>query len=173
MDASPRIDLQRVTTEFVEDEDRIRLSGELAPDETRVLWLTQRLAQRLVPHLCQWLEKQTAAGAPVEVVQGFAQQAALASLERQEAVKTGADTEAALVRSVDLTFTESAVYLLFKTEAEGPVVARIGFNAKPLRQWLGILLAQYRRGQWPLAAWPDWMTEARVPAAASQTAVLH
>lgn len=173
MDANARIDLQRVTTEFVEDEDRIRLSGELAPGETLVLWVTQRLAQRLVPHLCQWLEKQTAAGAPVEVVQGFAQQAALAALERQEAVRVEPGTQDRLVRSVDLTFTESAVYLLFKTEVEGPVAARVGFNAKPLRQWLGILLAQYRRGQWPLSAWPDWMTETRAPAVASQTAVLH
>ena len=40
--------LQRCTTEYVECEDRIRLAGELASGATVVLWLTQRLMNRLI-----------------------------------------------------------------------------------------------------------------------------
>ena len=50
--------LQRITTEYSETEDRIRLSGELAAGEVMILWLTQRLFNHLVYHLCGWLEKQ-------------------------------------------------------------------------------------------------------------------
>ena len=50
-------ELQRITTEFVDAEDRIRLAGEDAAGEAVVLWLTQRLLNRLVAHLCDWLEQ--------------------------------------------------------------------------------------------------------------------
>ena len=74
--------LERCTTEYAEDEDRLRLSAELANGNTVVLWLTQRLLNRLVPHLVQWLEKQTAGVAAISSVQartsnamqGFAQE---------------------------------------------------------------------------------------------------
>ena len=43
--------LQRVTTAYLENEDRLRLTGELADGDTVVCWLTQRLLNRLVPGL--------------------------------------------------------------------------------------------------------------------------
>lgn len=39
--------LQRITTEYIEAEDRIRLAGE-AGEKTMVLWLTQRFLNRLI-----------------------------------------------------------------------------------------------------------------------------
>lgn len=39
--------LQRATTEYVEEEDRICLSGELATGDTMTLWLTRRILDRL------------------------------------------------------------------------------------------------------------------------------
>ena len=38
--------LQRVTTAYVADEDRLRLTGELSDGDAVVLWLTQRLLNR-------------------------------------------------------------------------------------------------------------------------------
>lgn len=64
-------ELQRFTTEYVEIEDRIRLAGETAPGHTVVLWLTQRLLARLLPHLLQWLEQQTGATIRGDILQGF------------------------------------------------------------------------------------------------------
>ena len=51
------LELQRLTTEYVDAEDRMRLTGEIRPGETLVLWLSQRLLMRLLPHLFLWLEK--------------------------------------------------------------------------------------------------------------------
>lgn len=50
--------LQRVTTAYLENEDRLRLTGKLADGDIVVLWLTQRLLSRLVPHLTTWLARQ-------------------------------------------------------------------------------------------------------------------
>ena len=75
--------LKRLTTEYVDVEDRIRLTGELEDSETVVLWLTQRLLTKLLPHLLDLLQKQTAAAVgstaesvQTEMVQTFSQQAA-------------------------------------------------------------------------------------------------
>lgn len=153
--------LQRVTTEYVDTEDRLRLSGELPGGQTQVLWLTQRLAQRLVPHLCGWLEQQTADGAPMELVQEFAQQAAQASLEPQARVQAEAGAQSWLVQAVDVSIGEGALTLLFKPGMAGAPVSCLTLPSDSLRQWLGIMLAQYQLAQWPLEIWPDWMIGAR------------
>lgn len=153
--------LQRVTTEYVDTEDRLRLSGELPGGQTQVLWLTQRLIERLVPHLCGWLEQQTAAGAPMDLVQEFAQQAAQARLEPQARVQAQAGAQSWLVQAIDLTIGEGAITLLFKPEISGAAVSRLTLPAEAMRQWLAIVLAQYQLAQWPLQAWPDWMIGAR------------
>ena len=49
--------LKKVTAEFIQTEDRIRLSALTADDKTLALWLTQRLLSRLITHLAKWLEK--------------------------------------------------------------------------------------------------------------------
>ena len=51
--------LRRITTEYIEIEDRLRISGEIADAEAVVIWLTQRLLLRLLPLLLQWLDQQT------------------------------------------------------------------------------------------------------------------
>ena len=39
-------------------------------------------------------------------------------------------------------------------------------TATALRQWLGIIYAQYRKAEWPTSVWPQWMEEASRPATA-------
>ena len=48
-------ELCRVTSQYVDFEDRIRLTGELTDGQQVVLWLTRRLTERMVPHLVKWL----------------------------------------------------------------------------------------------------------------------
>jgi hypothetical protein len=67
--------------------------------QTLCLWLTQRLINRLVPHLCEGLEKQTSASATkgreqplrAHVGQSFAQQRTRAALRRQAPVVASGD----------------------------------------------------------------------------------
>ena len=92
-------ELQRITTTYVDVEDRLRLTGVLANGTVVQLWLTQRLLGRLVPPLTSWLVRNALLGAEhalpgaapaakvaladQEMVQGFAQQSAWAQLKPQ------------------------------------------------------------------------------------------
>ena len=48
--------LQKVTSEFIETEDRIRLSALTTEDKAVAFWMTQRLLIRLVTHLSKQIE---------------------------------------------------------------------------------------------------------------------
>lgn len=171
------MDLQRITTQFIEVEDRIRLTGQVGEGQTVVLWLTQRLLQRLVPHLCQWLEKQI----PVkpqepplraQVQQSFAQQKARAEIERQAPVRAEAVSLAWLVCSVDLKSGPLGARLVFKGGNDAERVT-LGLSPKSLRQWLGILHDQYRAASWSSTIWPVWMEESRPARGSAPVTVLH
>jgi hypothetical protein len=170
--------LQRFTTEYIEREDRIRLTGELAQGDTVVLWLTQRLLSRLVPHLTAWLSQQLAPASRIptvqaahqDIVQGFAQQAARAQLAPEPPVRASSARAGWRVDSVDIAQRDGAVVLTFKGEDEAHAVLPLA--AQPLRQWLGIVFEQCQRGEWPTTVWPAWM-EAALPQAAPNPAALH
>ena len=162
---------QRITIEYVEAEDRIRLACE-AGEKTLVLWLTQRLMNRLIPHLCQWLDQRVGASLLTEVKQEFAQQKARAQLAPQPPVRADAETHGVLVHSVDLKSSRASMGLQFK-EANGNVIASLQLQPKPLRQWLNIVYDQCLHAGWPASVWPAWVAEAKPPATASRAAVLH
>ncbi len=162
-------DLQRITTEYIEAEDRIRLTGAREAGATEVLWLTQRLLTRVINNLLQWLEQQSTVAAPdalkdgeaAQLVQGFAQQAASAELRLQKPVRSRGDEQAWIVNSVDITRSPQAVKLNFKG-ANGELAA-LTLEARQLRQWLAIIHQLWRVAQWPPAIWPRWMQESNVP----------
>ncbi len=157
--------LQRITTQYSPGEDRLRLAGEVAPGQVQVLWLTQRLLGRVVPHLLQWLEQTTPGsvqggqtGYHVDAVQGFAQQAARAQLRLQPPVLSRSDSRQWLVGTVDVTAGPHNMALLFKGTA-APEQAQLSLSPQALHQWLGILHDQYRAAHWPMLLWPEWMTQ--------------
>lgn len=161
--------LQRITTEYIDLEDRVRLSGETDNATTVVVWLTQRMLERLLPALLQWLERQSADIPRAEMLQGFAQQAAEAGLTPQPPVRAGADSMAWLVLSVDVTQTEQAVSLIFRG-VEGQDIS-LALAANPLRQWLAIVHDAYFKAGWSLAVWPEWVRARPLPTL--QQVVLH
>ena len=149
-------DLKRITTQFIENEDRIRLSGEVGANQTVTLWLTQRLMSRLVTNLVAWLDTQTLTNVRPEVLQEFAQVAAQARLTPQAPVLKGALDVAWLVVSVDVTSNQHVMQLAFKGTLPAELT-KLNLNSTQLRQWLGIVLSQYRLAQWTLDCWPEWM----------------
>ncbi|TCO71857.1 hypothetical protein [Chromatocurvus halotolerans] len=156
---------ERCTTEYIEAQDRLRLSAQLANGDTVVLWLTQRLLNRLVPHLIAWLERQTAGVSTIpsvratqtEAIQGFAQQAAGAQMKGELPVQAQSALTSWLVDVVDVAPGEDAVVLTFKSEQTRQAAVKL--PAQQLRQWLGIVYRQYQRGEWPTAVWPEWVKE--------------
>lgn len=150
-------ELQRLTTEYIEAEDRMRLTGEIRPGETLVLWLNQRLLLRLLPHLFLWLEKQGGGVFPAEIEQSFEQAAATRDLGAEAPVQGASDSKSWLVEAVDMTAGDQALRLSFRREDEEPVSLTLA--ALHLRQWLKILHIVWKSAEWPGNVWPEWMRE--------------
>lgn len=174
--------LHRISTQYDPDEDRIRLTGTDDGGQTLVLWLTQRLLNRLMPHLCEGLEKMAAQpGKPssaagqdlrAHMEQSFAQQKAKAELPRQQPVVPVADAAQWRVDTVDVKHGASGVRIVLKRAAEGHQ-ATLTLPTPVLRQWLGIVFEQYRRAGWSAQVWPAWMEEAAAPAPKAVPGALH
>ena len=122
------IHLQRITTEYVDTEDRIRLSGDVEGDVSIVLWLTQRLLAQLITHLLNLIEKKSldvttidsANQAPASsLMQGFAQQAAQAELAPEVPVQAPNSAQSWLILEVDFSLSPGGamVCLLYTSDA--------------------------------------------------------
>ena len=185
--------LQRMTTDYIAHEDRIRITGACADGGVVVLWLTQRLLGRLVPPLCRWLEGAAHPGLPAspaqrmgaavaqQAVQGFAQALARAQLSPQAPVPAERAAQQFVVDSVQLTSHAQAVRLVFMPAADvDAAVAAVAdeviltLSQQLLRQWLGVVHAQCRLAAWPDGVWPAWVQQAHPSApAGARGATLH
>ncbi len=161
---APVLTLTRLTTDFVEDEDRIRITAETADGQTVVLWFTQRLLLRLVPQLVKWLEPNAPAQPDAQHLaqQGFAQDAARAGLRAEPPVAARAAGLQTRVDAVDVTQSPAALQLVFRGP-DLPQGARLTMAPQPLRQWLAILYDRWIRAQWPLQVWPAWISGVQAP----------
>ncbi|MDP1931968.1 MAG: hypothetical protein Q8L60_10975 [Gammaproteobacteria bacterium] len=148
-------ELKRITTEYIDMEDRMRLTGETEDGNAIVLWLTAKLLQRLLPHLFKWLEQQADKAMPATIVQSFAQQAAKAGMAPEPPVKQQEDTPSWLVHAVDVNHEKGFLQLTFR--APGQEQQRLQLPTQQLRQWLSITQMQWLRAGWPKDLWPDWM----------------
>jgi len=171
--------LQRITTEYIESEDRIRLTAITDAEETLILWTTQRLLIRLVAHFLGWLEKEapevarsSAIGTgATSALQGMAQQSAVANLQEQSAVTANSDSAALLVKEIDIKMSEETVLLVFKCD-DGRK-AELSFTVQQLRQWLGMIHQLWRKAEWPVSIWPDWMDDKQQPDSVSADSPVH
>lgn len=159
------LELHRLTSEYIEGEDRFRLTGEDQSGNALCLWLTQRLALRMISHLVDLIAK----GSPEalqnptqdsdanDLLQSFAQEAASSNLEPQPAVDSSKATQSLLVMEVDISRSaEGAVGFVFKN---GDAKVALGFEPQQLRQWLTIMHAQWVAAQWPVQIWPQWIAK--------------
>ena len=181
--------LTRVTTQYDQDQDRIRLAGETTAGQVQQLWLTQRLLLRLLPGLWQWLQQLPQDGVAADAIaasatadpqrhqalQEFAQQQASASLQRLEPVVDAGLNPPWLVRSAQVQSSHQLLKLqLFsasdvdKASEPGNRTAVISMNPTQLRQWLGILHQELCRGEWPTTQWPQWISPAQPAPASAQ-----
>lgn len=159
------LELNRLTSEYIEAEDRFLLTGEDQDSNALCLWLTQRLALRIISHLVSELSSHSpeALQNPShdddanKLLQETAQQEAQADLAPQEAVTSTSATPALLIQEVDINrATNGTVGFVFKDNAAKKVA--LGFEPQQLRQWLAILHQQWRVAQWPATVWPQWIS---------------
>ena len=148
------MDLIRITTQYVDIEDRIVLLGESLGGQREEFLLTQRLLIRMLPVLTVWLVKSEGVTA-AQALNSFKQGSALTSLNNSPPVPHDLNAQRSLVQSVDISYGEDQTRLRFRSNAQDGYVLTL--SKDQLRQWLGILYSAFVQADWPLASWPDWI----------------
>ena len=144
------LELKRVTTTYVDTEDRLRLVGETDSGEHHTLWLTQRLVGRLVDRILQWLPQER------EEIQEITQQFAQAKHEPEPPVIADPACMSWLVKEITLVPAQGTLGLVFKSMDSGQQTVVVEFNEVCLRQWLNIIFKQHQHAQWVGTDWPAW-----------------
>jgi hypothetical protein len=167
--------LRRLTTEYVDIEDRIRISGQTPEDGRLVIWLTHRLAVRAIPKLLGWLESgkertatstRSSTTGSLEVkreMQSFAQAAAVAGLKPLKPITAQSDAHSWVIVAVDIKATDNRLNMTFRSAQEQ--AASVRFDATMLRQWLSIVHRAWSTAGWPPPIWPDWIGQDHSPPA--------
>jgi len=159
------IKLQKITSEFIDEEDRVRVTGISEDRETIVFWLTQRLLSRLIVQFVIWLDKASPEFSESKTfsprsrtdIQGFVQQTASQSLKKEDAVIANVSSESFLVKEVDVKLNKESVLLTFRDGNK--LSAQLIFSVQHLRQWLSIIYNLWQKANWPLEIWPNWITK--------------
>lgn len=120
------------------------------------MWLTQRIANRLVEALVKRVEPEHSDTTYVEVMSAISQRQAEATREPSAPVKVASPDYEWLVAKIDLALPRSGVVLTFSDAVDQ--TARISMNNQLVRQWLSILRTNYIVAGWDTREWPEWIT---------------
>ncbi len=180
--------LQRITSEYVATEDRFRLSGTTDKGGAVSYWVTQRLLLRLLNFLLDWLathreelERQAAremlgpmvtrptpARLPSQALGAGDDPPAVAG---ETAGETGSEpgnpeggeqaVEAELLFEADIRIAATRITLVFKPRNSEH--AQLSLQLDEAWQWVAILHTLWKRAEWNLAVWPDWIEQVKAP----------
>ncbi len=181
--------LQRITSEYVATEDRFRLSGITDKGGEVSYWVTQRLLLRLLDFLLDWLEthreeleRQVATDMLGPIVAKAVKRSARAGEKdvRAEAGKkaseAGATPEdkaatAELLFEADIRVAATRITVVFKPRNSEH--SQLSLQLDEAWRWVAILHTLWKRAEWNLSAWPDWVEEVKAPHLSKSVGYLH
>ncbi len=189
--------LQRITSEYVAAEDRFLLSGVTDQGDEVAYWMTQRLLLRLLNFLLDWLathREELERKAAAEMLGPMAARPAKSSGHAGAKVSSGSEqagrrddeTSAAGKGGTPEADKAATAELLFEADIR-IAAARITIVFKPRRsehsqlsllleeawQWVAIIHTLWRRAEWNLSFWPDWVEEIKAPRPSNSQGYLH
>ena len=155
--------LRRITIEYSEQEDRIRLAGLTQSSQTVIMWFTMRLMSRLIVHCLGLLERGSLESKIIltenekskESIQNFVQKSAEEQIIKETPVEVSVESPEHLIVEIDVKNTDSGLSIIFKGKSDS--VHNIFFNGEQLRQWLAMLYSVWQKAEWPKTMWPDWI----------------
>lgn len=155
--------ISRMTTTYDVEEDRLRLSVTDKQGQRMLLWLTQRLAGRMITALLGKIERTVAEQAPPsarKAVQMMEQVKADLQRKPLPPVQPEPEPDAHLVTNIRIGQRNNDVVLNFLWGDEKEDAIALAIDRTRLRQWMRIFHEHYQRGGWPLDIWPQWFDEA-------------
>ena len=167
--------LEKITTEYNEVEDRVRISALTSDDSIITLWASRRMLMMLIPPVCDWFDETKSAssrmdGESKKLMNDFAQSHAKVELKPEspvnprnsESQKTTAPIYSWLVHEIDIKRSDQIMELYFKSA--GQIIAKLVLTKLAARQRLLILHSQWIKSEWLMNVWPEWFTESSTPA---------
>lgn len=163
--------IKKTTLSYDESEDRLRLAIEDDAGQALVLWLTQRLAGRLVQALVRWLGAgvEHRLGMTHDAMQSWEQDAALALHRGSDPVQIKGKVRWGLLTSIDLARHADDVHSVMFHWADDQT-ACLNLTRIELRQWLNIMHGLYIKAEWSRQVWPSWF---ELPVPGRGTVALH
>jgi hypothetical protein len=143
----------RMTTGYDVQQDRLCLSVLDQQRRRTRIWLTQRLAGRIIPALLERL--QGVAGDRAEHSARLAARRRRVAPASPAAVPDDQDEER-LPSNIRIATSKDQTILLFDGENSRDETIAIPIDSARLRQWLRIFYRHYKRAGWPLEIWPRW-----------------
>ena len=177
----------RATLAYDHNEDRISLTCAFEKEKCVVLWLTARLANQLVPHLCQVVARLPDAPS-TNIDQEMIDHEALASGEGLESdtgaladsakeppperpVVAEADCAAWVVTAIDLTNGPMLVQLGFRSD-QGHAPVLLSLEHTQLAKWSEGLKHCYAQAGWSMDCW-NMPADAAPQSHATRRVALH
>ena len=140
-------------------EDRIRLDAISPAGDTQSIFLTRRLADRMVPLLVDQAEKQVAPGVPKNI--GLTMNQQQLRMEREEnslaPVEPKQGSSRWLCRTVHVGTEPGQVVWTLTDDADNTAV--MGLPGDGVRNVLEVLLIVYQGLEWSLDAFPCWLVD--------------
>lgn len=150
--------IQTFTGRYDPVEDRLRLDAVDAAGGKQAIFLTRRLADRVIPVLVSHLEGKTPEGVPEDLAQGMSQSRARQARQTGEATPAvAADPEAPswLCRTMNFQKADQGLNVILTDDTRiDAVMPMVEAN---LRAVLDIFLDLYIKANWPTEHFPEWM----------------
>ena len=152
--------IKTITTEYVLEEDRIRLSVADPDFNKRTLWLTRRLSERIIPACLSKLTLEVGSPEEVPSAQVYAQLEARLYKKPAQMVQPNKDQPEFLITQVQMNRSNNGTYTMSFNDTKGDS-AVIVLSGQEMRQWLEVLTLAFVKGEWRMDIWPTWLTEVR------------
>lgn len=156
--------LKTITSEYIESEDRFKLSALTNEDELLAFWMTQRLLTRLVTHLSKKIElgSPQSGGAPKGADASYSEsdkdfETNCKHFPAESDVKIEKKFKPVLITEVDIKFGQCDLTLVLKSGNKS--CASMFLSISELRQWLEILYTLWQRAGWPASLWPQKLND--------------
>lgn len=170
LDNKHLLTLQKITTKYDTLEDRFCISALASNGSVFTLWASHRILTRLLPPIYKWLDAKKDLipqmdNESKELMNDFAQHQARTELKPEKPVQNGdpafqnsaTDFNTWLIHEIDIKHSDQLMELSFK-DAHNRIV-KLPLTKLYARQWLIILHSQWIKSEWPMAVWPEWLTQ--------------
>lgn len=145
--------VRRMSLNYVAAQDRLRLTAEMEDGQVLAMWLTRRLLRMLLDPLAGHLKQAQPRTAGEQAARSYVELMDKVAGKSGPAVAAADAAEEWLIDTIDVSFRDSVVRLVFK--GEGGRQAAMEMRRLRLRKWLGILRRKSEKAGWAAELWPQ------------------